>query len=118
MSTYRHTGSIYRRRPTGADANGKATFAWDLVLAGVAARGQPTVSPPVAQQELGRVSAAEFFFVFASGTDLGTDDGFKVTSSWLASMVGRKLLVARPPEDFGSGGGLQVDMVETQEAFG
>lgn len=120
MSEYQHTGTVYRRSPSGADSQGQQTYTWAAVtgLTGIAARGQPVQGPPVSQETAGREVAGRFFFVFASGQDIRADDGFKITASWLSSLVGKKLLVEGPPQDWGVVGGLQADLVETQEPFG
>ena len=119
MMRYTARSRIYRRTPTGANAEGQATFTWTLVASDVQCRGQGTGSGGVAQDPSGRIATATHWFLFPTGTDLQADDGIEVTavnSGAPDALVGGRYLVDKS-FDWGGAGGVQVDANTTLEAF-
>lgn len=111
-----HRVSIWRRAPTGRTAQGEPRFTWTQVATDVPLDLQ--LSAGAVEQRLYGRTSEEIDNLFAdSGTDIRHDDGIRIETSEIASMVGRRFLVRRA-QDWGARGGVQGQADETDEVFG
>lgn len=109
---------ILRRGKTGTNEDAEEVTGWTLIVGDVPCDIQPARMASVEQGMYGRTEQERRETYFNTGVDIKPDDGVYVDSNDDdASMVGRRFLVA-PGGDWGTKGGVQVELVPTLESLG